>query len=149
MRRLDQTEAQQACCARLGLLQSDARPRWGRMTAHQMVCHLSDSFKAAVGKKTVSPATMGVPKGFMKFMALHMPLQWPKNIPTRPEVEQGRGGTAPADWTRDCAELRTLILSFASESTSETHPIFGPMTHKDWQIWGYRHVDHHFRQFGV
>jgi Protein of unknown function (DUF1569) len=28
------------------------------------------------------------------------------------------------------------------------HPIFGPMTAKDWMRWGYLHADHHLRQFG-
>jgi hypothetical protein len=26
---------------------------------------------------------------------------------------------------------------------------FGAMLPKDWQRWGYRHTDHHLRQFGL
>jgi len=29
------------------------------------------------------------------------------------------------------------------------HPAFGPMTRREWMTWGYRHADHHFRQFGI
>jgi hypothetical protein len=29
------------------------------------------------------------------------------------------------------------------------HPIFGRMTLDEWMRWGYRHCDHHFRQFGA
>jgi hypothetical protein len=29
------------------------------------------------------------------------------------------------------------------------HPIFGKLSQGDWLTWGYRHVDHHLRQFGV
>jgi hypothetical protein len=27
------------------------------------------------------------------------------------------------------------------------HPFFGPLTRKDWGVLGYRHSDHHLRQF--
>jgi hypothetical protein len=27
--------------------------------------------------------------------------------------------------------------------------LFGEMSRSDWLAWGYRHVDHHMRQFGV
>ena len=30
-----------------------------------------------------------------------------------------------------------------------SHPIFGMMRASEWQLSGYRHVDHHVRQFGV
>ena len=29
------------------------------------------------------------------------------------------------------------------------HPIFGPLTTSQWMRWGYLHVYHHLRQFGV
>ena len=30
-----------------------------------------------------------------------------------------------------------------------THPFFGALTREEWMIWGYRHTDHHLRQFAV
>ena len=29
------------------------------------------------------------------------------------------------------------------------HPLFDEMSERDWMRWGYLHVDHHLRQFGV
>jgi hypothetical protein len=29
------------------------------------------------------------------------------------------------------------------------HPAFGRMSRRVWGVLGYRHLDHHFRQFGV
>jgi hypothetical protein len=29
------------------------------------------------------------------------------------------------------------------------HPIFGAMSERAWLRWGYLHMDHHLRQFGV
>jgi hypothetical protein len=29
------------------------------------------------------------------------------------------------------------------------HPVFGKMTPRAWRVLGYRHMDHHLRQFGI
>ena len=39
---------------RLGTVRSSSVARWGRMSAHQMVCHLGDSFRMAIGEKPVA-----------------------------------------------------------------------------------------------
>ena len=70
-------------------------------------------------------------------------------MPTRPEIEQGVGGTPPSEWERDRAELLELIDVFAGWQTFGEHPVFSKMSQRDWLTWGYRHVDHHLRQFGV
>ena len=36
---------------RLRALRQDSVGRWGRMSAHQMVCHLSDACRAALGER--------------------------------------------------------------------------------------------------
>jgi hypothetical protein len=143
------------CCDRLARLTSTAQRQWGRMTAHQMVCHLNDSFAVGAGTKYASPATGILQRTLVKWIALRTPIRWRPGFRTRPEIEQGVGGTPPVDWDRDCAELRRWIIEFGAVEVSEesgkfgTHPFFGPMSARDWLIWGYRHVDHHFRQFGV
>jgi hypothetical protein len=123
------------------------------MTAHQMVCHLNDSFDVAAGTKYASPASgllqRTVVRESAKWVALRTPLPWPHGFPTRPELEQGRGGTPPSEWETDCAALNRRLAEFANRQKFGQHPIFGAMSPPDWFIWGYRHVDHHFRQFGV
>ncbi|HWE48622.1 MAG TPA: DUF1569 domain-containing protein [Bryobacteraceae bacterium] len=137
------------CCERLARLDSHTPAVWGSMNAHQMVCHLNDSFRVATGEKHASPATNILQRSVIKWLALHMPMKWPRGVPTRPEIEQGKGGTPPAAWDRDVAELTTLILSFSGQKTFGIHPMFGEMNRDEWMIWAYRHVDQHFRQFGV
>jgi hypothetical protein len=118
------------------------------MTAPQMICHLNDSFHVGAGERYASSETNLIKQTLIKWLSLHTSIPWPHGAPTRPEIEQGRGGTAPTDWERDCAELRALIHSFADRTTFAAHPFFGEMSRGDWLIWGYRHVDHHLRQFG-
>jgi hypothetical protein len=136
------------CCDRIALLNPKAAALWGRMTAPQMICHLNDSFRVGSGDKYASPANNLFNRTVIKWAALHTSVTWPHGRSTRPEVEQGRGGTPPTTWERDCAELRTLIHSFADRTSFASHPLFGEMSRADWLIWGYRHVDHHLRQFG-
>ena len=42
--------------SRLARVHPGSVRRWGTMTAHQMVCHLSDAFRMAIGAKPVSAA---------------------------------------------------------------------------------------------
>jgi hypothetical protein len=74
---------------RLGKLHPQRPRAWGRMTPHEMLCHLSDSFQVALGERHAAPADT--------FM----------------------------------------------------HPIFAALTREEWLIWGYRHTDHHLRQFAL
>src|SRR5580704_19706470 len=138
-----------ACRDRILRLDPNTHAKWGRMTAPQMICHLNDSFRVGMGEKYASPATSVLQRTLVKWIALRTPLRWPPGVPTRPEIEQGRGGTTPGEWDADRAELLGLMDAFADCRTFGVHPTFGKMSDRDWLTWGYRHVDHHLRQFGV
>jgi Protein of unknown function (DUF1569) len=138
-----------ACRDRIRQLDPNSTQKWGRMTARQMVCHLNDSFRVGMGEKYASPASNLLQRTLIKWVALRAPLKWPPGVPTRPEIEQGRGGTPPAEWESDRAQLLGLMDAFADSQTFGVHPVFRKMSRRDWLTWGYRHVDHHLRQFGV
>ncbi len=137
---------------RLARVQSDHRARWGRMSAHQMLCHLNDSFLAVIGEKYVSPATGLLQRSVVKWVALYMPIPWPKGVPTRPEMDQFLGGSTPSEFERDRDVLVTLIERFSNSKRDfewSQHPLFGRMPDPEWLRWGYLHTDHHLRQFGL
>jgi hypothetical protein len=137
---------------RLSKVQPNSPGRWGRMSAHQMVCHLSDSFLAVMGEKHVSPATGPLQRSVVKWIALYAPMPWPKGLPTRPEMDQLVGGTAPSDFEDDRKLLIALIERFSNSNRDfvwSPHPVFGKMPDPDWFRWGYLHIDHHLRQFGA
>jgi Protein of unknown function (DUF1569) len=152
MRRLGDVGVQESLSFRIAALRPDSDRRWGRMSAHQMVCHLNDSFLVCLGEKDVSLATGPIQRSLFKWMALYFPAPWPKNIPTRPEVKQGAGGTCPTDFDSDRDTLLKLIKRFCNgscEFREYAHPFFGKMRDREWLRWAYLHVDHHLRQFGV
>jgi hypothetical protein len=149
---LGDAAARQSILERLERLRPDGRARWGRMSGPQMIGHLADSFRGVAGDKPVSPATGLFQRSVMKWFALYVPLPWPHGIPTRPEMDQHAGGTPPGDFEQDRAELVRLTGRFCDPACpleNFTHPIFGRMTRAEWLRWGYLHMDHHLRQFGV
>ena len=122
------------------------------MTAHQMVCHLSDSFLVPMGAKAVSMASSPLQRTVVKFLALYAPMKWPAGVKTRPEVEQGVGGTAPGEFESDRRSLIVAVQRFAAANRDfewAQHPIFGELSNSQWLRWGYLHADHHLRQFGL
>lgn len=137
--------------ARLRRIGTDSERRWGTMTAHEMICHLSDSFRAVMGERAASTVpARALTRRLVRFIALHLPFRWPQGIPTMAEVDPKRLGTRPAAFEADREALVELAKRFAaSDARYAEHPMFGAMPRRDWLIWGYRHMDHHLRQFGV
>jgi len=135
---------------RVGRLEPTSTRRWGIMTAHEVLCHLADSFLMVLGERYASPADTWWSRNVIKWIALHTPLPWPQGVPTRPEVDSRRGGTKPVEFARDQAIVVELIRRVARpDAPFGRHPFFGPMTRDEWLLWGYGHVDHHLRQFGL
>jgi hypothetical protein len=137
---------------RLRDLRPDSARQWGRMSVHQMVCHLKDCCLMATGEKQVSDASSPIQRTVVKWIALYSPLPWPRGIQTRPEVDQEAGGSCPVDFSTDVADVESLLRAIAASRTRNEwplHPIFGRMSRTDWLRWAYLHTDHHLRQFGV
>jgi hypothetical protein len=151
------TLAEDACrrelVARLARLRADSVRRWGRMSAHQMVCHLHDSCRMMRGEQNVSVASGLMQRSVIKWIALYAPMKWPPDIITRPEIDQVLGGgTRPTHFAADVAALQAILATLrprGRHAAWPAHPIFGPMSERAWFRWAYLHTDHHLRQFGV
>ncbi|HEX2723876.1 MAG TPA: DUF1569 domain-containing protein [Gemmatimonadaceae bacterium] len=132
---------------RLGLLQADTKPLWGGMNAPQMVAHLGSSMQMATGELKVAPKKLPIRFPPLKQLIIYW-LPWPKGTPTAPELLTNE----PAEWAEGIARLRRGIDRFGARKRDGAwpdHPAFGRMTHRSWGVLAYRHIDHHFRQFGV
>ena len=118
------------------------------MTPHQMVCHLTDGYRMSSGERKPMAADNLFGRSVVRLVALHTSLAWPQGVKTVPEADQERGGTKPAEWDRDLAELLRKLDAFKALE-GYPHPMFGPLTENEWNVWGFRHADHHLRQFGL
>jgi len=135
---------------RLGRVQPASTRQWGTMTPHEMLCHLGDSFSAVLGERTASPNDTWFSRTVVKWIALHTSLTWPQGVPTRPEVNPKENGTRPVEFERDRARVLELMRIFVRPDAQRAHhPTFGALTRDEWMRWGYAHVDHHLRQFGL
>jgi Protein of unknown function (DUF1569) len=133
---------------RLRCLTVDDRALWGRMTAAQMVRHLSCAYEIALGEREVAPLKLLSP-ALMKWGGLRSGLRWPKNLATTPELELALKEEATATF-EELVELAIAKMEAVASSVrlAPRHPMFGPMSGADWMRWGYLHADHHLRQFG-
>jgi len=80
MKSLSEANDRQEVLRRIARLKADQPRAWGKMSCHQMVVHLSDSFLCPMGEKVVSRASVPVPRGIYRWVALNMPMPWPHGI---------------------------------------------------------------------
>lgn len=142
---------QQEILARVGKIRSDSSRWWGKMSAHQMICHLNDGYKLYTGMLTVASPGFPYPSRVLKFCSLWVPLRWPKNFRTPPEIDQQAKGAPDSSFARDLDELKGLIGEFSRKPQDfewPSHPYLGRMSTREWMRLGYLHADHHLRQFG-
>jgi DinB superfamily len=127
-----------------------ATPRvWGTMSVQQMLAHLGDAADAVLQRRPF-PASARAGNRLFKWVALELPLPWPRGIRTGadPAARILSAGGFAADRTRAVHTLQELA-SAAEGRLVDRHPIFGPMSRRDWHRWAYLHADHHLRQFGA
>jgi Protein of unknown function (DUF1569) len=151
MKTLESAAVLQSIVERLSRITPDRTARWGRMNAHQMLCHLTDAFQVPMGAKEVRIASGILQRTVMKYGGLYAPLRWPKGIATIPEIDQLIGGTPPRDFESDRAKLICTVRRFVAlplDFVWIPHPIFLHLSRREWMRWGYLHPDHHLRQFG-
>lgn len=133
---------------RLARLDPDARPRFGRMSPREMVCHMTDAVEVAIGAapSKIIPSALANP--LLRRIAIYY-MPWPKGkVKTAPEMLK----TRPASWAADLARLRGLLQAAAERGPDAewaVHPAFGNISGKDYGVLLYRHFNHHLVQFGV
>jgi len=149
MKTLANAEDRAEIVERITLISPSNRRRWGTMTVGQMICHLSDAFRVALGDRAAKPVKNRYNGPPMKWLGLWLPLPWPHGVPTVPECDAKLGGTPPTDFERDKGNLLAVLERFTGQPHVIAHPFFGQMTEKEWMRWGYLHADHHLRQFSA
>ncbi len=100
------SEARAEILRRIEALTPRSERKWGRMTPHQMVCHLSDACRAALGDRRVSVIGTLWERTMIRWLAIHTSVKWPQGVRTVPEADQEIGGTRPTEFARDVDELR-------------------------------------------
>ena len=119
---------------------------WGKMDCSQMLAHVGDQLRMALGDVPVNGARGVWRFALPRYLIIHV-LPWPK---VGAEAPAEAFTTVPTDWESDRATLLDLIERFAAIRPSELkplHPLFGHLRPHDLGVLSYRHLDHHLRQF--
>jgi uncharacterized damage-inducible protein DinB len=135
---------------RLEKLTSNTQAQWGKMDAGQMLAHLNVSYDLAFGKIQVND------NFFVKFMlklfvknAVVSEKPYPKNSQTASYFLQ----KGPKDFETEKSNFIENVKAVEQKGESffdgKDSVSFGKLTKKEWSNLFYKHIDHHFGQFGV
>jgi len=134
---------------RIELLGPDAERQWGAMNAAQMLAHCSAWMEWAVGVKTPPRSFVGRIFGKMAKRSVLGEGPIRRNMPTEKSlIMQGErdfatGQQRLVDW------VERFSAGGPEGCTTQPHCFFGHMTPLEWAVLGYKHLDHHLKQFGV
>jgi hypothetical protein len=121
------------------------------MSSTQMLRHLVLAFRMAMGECAVADApSRKFDSPLVRFVALNLPVPWPRGIKTVPEIDCAVIQPSSVDFAEERAKIAIAIRCFGEASAPDlcaTHPMFGALNRAQWMRWGFRHTDHHLRQF--
>lgn len=138
-----------ALVSRVRALSAGAPRQWGKMNISQMLWHVAEAYRAALGDIAVRDQSNWFFRKVIRPFAFYAPFAWPRNGPTLPHFDAVRRQPAvDPEFEHLKTDVVDLIGRFATwNGEGRPHAAFGPLTQAEWQHWGWRHTDHHLRQF--
>ena len=133
---------------RLKALSVSSTRRWGSMDVTGMLQHLRLSGLMTVGEL---PVVSKSKRAFQMFPLKHLILYvvpFPKGAPTAPELKPS-DATSFEEERAALLELLERIGTGPSDGAGPAHPLFGPLTWREWGVATYKQPDHHLKQFGA
>ena len=136
----------------LAALQEDAAPRWGRMTARQMVEHLCWVFEVSTGQASVEcPVPEARRERYKAFLYDNTPMMHEFR---NPALAAGLPPLRHAGLAEAKAALRREVERFLDHGRDDpgathTHPVFGPIGTEEWDRSHFKHAHHHLLQFDL
>jgi hypothetical protein len=135
----------------LAELDAASTPRWGSMSAQEMLEHLLWALELSTGRATVECSLPDAEIArALRFLYSDRPS--PREF-MNPALADGLPSLRYEDVDEARAALvreLTIFLDMpASEDRLLTHPVFGPLDHEQWHRAHYKHARHHLLQFGL
>lgn len=147
MKSMLQPEIREEVRRRLASVPADRAPLWGGMNASRMMAHIADAMRMALGDLPVRDKWMPLRYPPLKQLVLYV-VPFPRGAPTARELIDRTPGDIDAE-RRAIDGLLERLAARALDAPAPAHPIFGPLTVRQWGVLGYKHTDHHLRQFGA
>jgi len=147
MKSLFEKTTQEELSRRLESLGKQTSGQWGKLNAAQMLAHCTATLQVPVGDLKIKRTFISLIGWMFKGM-ITSEKPFSRNSPTSAEfVVHGE-----RDFETEKKRFRESFNKLAQGPSAITcleHPFFGKITHEDWGHLMYKHLDHHFTQFGV
>jgi hypothetical protein len=138
------------CINRIDKLTPDSQPLWGKMDVAQMFAHLNLPYDIAYNKRVTKPSF------FMKLLAklfikkmVTSDKPYKKNSPTAKDFVVADQRNFEVEKQKLIANIQETEKKGKAYFEGKVNPTFGKMTAQEWNNLFYKHIDHHFQQFGV
>ena len=132
---------------RLETLTLGTKPAWGKFTAARMLDHCAAAMRAGLGDFPVAAKQTPFRNWPMQKLVIYV-LPWPKGSPSAPELLRD----SEPDFEEAKADLHASLKRFAAAGPAgkfADHAAFGKLSGEDWGALTYRHLNHHWKQFGL
>lgn len=138
------------CIDRINKLNHDTVPLWGKMTAPQMLAHLSVPYDLAYGEldPKLNAATKLLLKWFVKASVVG-DKPYKKNSKTAPFFLITDQRDFEKEKTRLIENINKTEKLGKEHFEGKDYVSFGKLTTIEWSNLFYKHMDHHLTQFGV
>ena len=135
---------------RINNLKPESQAKWGKMNVSQMLAHCQVPLQVAYGELKLKRGLISILLGSIIKKKLTKDEQpFSRNLPT----DKAFIIANKKEFEQEQKKLLELTKKFEQIGpagiTKESHPFFGTMTPKEWDIIQWKHLDHHLNQFGV
>ena len=133
--------------SRMSSIHEQTQALWGKMTPAQMMHHCQMPLNIILEKEDYNLKPNWLINVLFK-KSMYSDKLWRKNMPTA----KGFAIKTKKDFKTEkdkLSELMEELNTQKSKSQWQDHPAFGALTKDQWGQMQYKHLDHHFRQFGV
>ncbi len=130
-------------------LVADTPPLWGTMNATEMLLHCNRVNEQLLNTEPLKKGTH-LKQYIGRWLVLYLLPTFPKNRQT-PKRNITKGQIDAAEFTTQQQHFIEIIRRFPhhQKPIELPHPYFGDLNTSQWGLAGYKHIDHHLRQFGV
>ncbi|MBS1634745.1 MAG: DUF1569 domain-containing protein [Bacteroidetes bacterium] len=142
-------QAYEAMKKRLDSITPASQRQWGTMTVSQMLAHCQQPMGMILDHRKLPRSVVSyIFGGFFKKMATNNK-PYKQGLPTDKTFIIHNEPEFQAEKEKLAQMIDRLYQSGEKAVTPHPHPFFGKMTPVEWGKSQYKHLDHHFRQFGA
>ncbi|MBA4240883.1 MAG: hypothetical protein C0448_09150 [Sphingobacteriaceae bacterium] len=127
-----------------------SKPQWGKMNSAQMLAHLNVAYDLAYNR--IPYKSSFFKKFILKLLVKPLVVSekpYKKNSHTAPEFIIADERDFEKEKSKFIDNVKQTEAHGANYFEGRESTSFGAMTAKEWSTQFYKHIDHHFTQFGV